>query len=271
MNRRKFNINICQCAGFGLLAMTTGISAIANVQRKSKGQKGAANKAGRKEEGKLNLFRDPDAGYVIEFPAGAKVTRDNSFPGIRYIAEAAKYVFMVQTTNNNRGYTNWPEAQIQSAVNNFNSNNHKVTSVRILSPNIYEMRYLAPIRDRPGVFLPTISRAILTNDREHFLVVTAGEGFQLEASVANRFFSSFRVISVGNVQPDRNSPSAGYIACSTCQGTGKLRKLCMYCLGTGKTESSRMDTEGYWCRWCDRSGYTRTTCWSCGGQGQIAR
>jgi len=64
MNRRKFNISICQCAGFGLLAMTTGISAIANVQRKSKRQKTTANKAERKGEGKVNLIRDPTAVFA---------------------------------------------------------------------------------------------------------------------------------------------------------------------------------------------------------------
>lgn len=270
MNRREFSKALCQC-GAGL-AMTVGAWDQVQAQAKSnsakkqpaKPQTGNGKPAAQKSDDWVT-YQSPHGDFTIRFPNQPRVKpseKDGISPA--YISEQGDHLFLAQAYRGSPLETGWT----QKSLANFLREGKGIESWQLLSTNILEYRAVLSRNAETGLTKPALARTHIYPGLIYVLIAGVNEeGKTLDVTLAKKFLNSFQFTLVEAAQtPQRPSaPQPQSSTCTSCHGTG--RKFCYYCAGTGKTSPSMVSVEGYWCRFCNRQGYTR--CQQCGGRGRI--
>ncbi|MBP6824355.1 MAG: hypothetical protein KA368_22605 [Acidobacteria bacterium] len=269
MNRREFSKAICQC-GAGL-AVTLGAWEQALAQTKNKGAakqpartQGRSGKTASPKGDDWVTFQSPYGDFTVRFPNQPRAQpSDKEGISPAYISEADGHMFLAQAYRASPQETGWTE----ESLNRFLRSTKGLESWQLLSANVLEYHVELSRNAETGLAKKAVSRMHIYPGLIYVLIAGGSEGKDVNAALAKKFLASFRftlaVAAQSNRQPPSTQPTSSI--CTSCNGRG--RKFCYYCAGTGKTSPSMVSVEGYWCRFCDRQGYTR--CQQCGGRGRV--
>ncbi|MDX2042473.1 MAG: hypothetical protein SF097_14715 [Acidobacteriota bacterium] len=270
MNRREFSKAICQCSAGFALAFGAWEQVLAQTKNKSdakqptKPQSGNGKPAAKKGDDWV-VFQSPFGDFSVRFPSEPRAQasgKDGISPA--YISEADEHLFLVQGYRGDPLEIGWTKQSLAK----FLSEAKGIESWQLLSANVLEHRAVLSRNAETGLTKPALARTHIYPGVIYVLIAGASsEGKSLDVALAKKFLNSFRFLPAEAAQVRRQpaSPQPQSSPCTSCHGSG--RKFCYYCAGTGKTSPSMVSVEGYWCRFCNRQGYTR--CQPCGGRGRI--
>ncbi len=262
MNRRKFAIGLAQCGGlfvWELFAVTNGW---AQEGRRSKGQK---QKTQNSSERKVWVtFHSPERDYNVQFPTRPRVNDDsNAERSTSRVAEALNHRFFIQAYLGDPSETVWTRYAIDHFVQRMRSDGFIIHDLRIVAPNIFEVRTENQRGNNSRISKIGMSRTILRDGLVYVMGVNPFPGAPLDYSIAQKFFSSIKFTSGGRKGP--GDAEGRVIACRRCNGAGK--EFCVPCRGTGWTDPALQEVEGRKCKFCYGEG--RYTCNTCGGKGKV--
>lgn len=274
MDRRNFNILLCQSAGALIVSAGAGLHASAQAKKPSRAKKAQgkpakpppSEKAEKAEKNDWTEYRSPQGDFVIQFPAQPETKPSNANGASpAYVAVFAGHIFLVQTHLNHPLNVRWTNDAIKQLIREVNA---EVEAYEVVLPNVLDFKARSPIEGAPNQYKQSLSRIILMPGLQYTLIVLTDGAGQVDVALASKFLASFKFITAEAANGgagSQNTPGQQQTVCHTCRGNGRVS--CSSCRGTGQTDPALRKVEGYSCRRCFGRGMV--TCSTCQGRGRI--
>lgn len=263
MKRREFTIGLAQCGAVLVCELCAVSGGQAQGTKSAKGKKpNTPSPAGRST---WTTYYSPDGDYSIQFPTRPQTNNDgNAGRSASYIADAHNHRFFIQAYLGDPSLTTWTKLEINKFVQNIKrQGGMDIRDLQLIAPHIIEFRSGNSAGENSQISQTSVSRMILREGVQYVLLVKPHPGARLNDVLAGKFLGSFKFTSRARVAP--GDAESGVISCRRCNGTGK--EFCIFCRGTGWTDSALRDVEGRYCKFCNGEG--RHICNTCKGKGKV--